>query len=190
MSERLSATPAGVVLCPLDLVADGAARNFVLQLRAGRFHGFVVRRDDRVHGYVDRCPHAGLPLAQQLDGYLTPDGDLIACSWHGALFRVDDGLCVGGPCVGQRLTSWPVAVNDGQIVTAAPAAAPDVLPSQREDHPMPETDKTAAANKANAEEIKRMDQLERGARGNILSEADADADQELPPADGPPPLPN
>ena len=119
---RVFATPAGVKLGPLGQIADGKARNFVLQLRAGRFHGFVVRRGDEVHGYVDRCPHAGVPLAQELDGYLTRDardgGALIQCSWHGALFRIEDGLCVGGPCAGQRLQAWPVAVLDEMIVTA------------------------------------------------------------------------
>lgn len=115
---RLSETPAGVRLGPVDLVADGKARNFVLQLRAGRFHGFVVRRGDAVHGYVDRCPHAGLPLAQRLDDYLSPAGDLIQCSWHGALFRIEDGACVGGPCAGARLATWPVELRDGWIVTA------------------------------------------------------------------------
>jgi nitrite reductase/ring-hydroxylating ferredoxin subunit len=115
--ERLSATPAGVTLGPLDLIPDGTARNFVLELRAGRFHGFVVRQGTSVQGYVDRCPHMGLPLAQQLDAYLTDDRSLIACSWHGALFRVDDGACVGGPCAGAALQPWAVAVADGMIVT-------------------------------------------------------------------------
>ena len=115
---RLFATPAGVALGPLDAIADAAARNYVLQLRAGRFHGFVVRRGEAAWGYVDRCPHAFVPLAKRLDDYLSPSGELIACSWHGALFRVEDGLCVGGPCVGARLTPWPVAVVAGGLVTA------------------------------------------------------------------------
>ena len=114
---RVYATPAGVGLGPSDLIPDGTARNFVLQLRAGRFHGFVVRQGELVHGYVDRCPHAGVPLAQRLDGYLTPAGDFIVCSWHGALFRIEDGLCLGGPCVGQSLTPWPVLIDAGQIIT-------------------------------------------------------------------------
>ncbi len=117
-SERLFATPPGVRLGPLAAIASGKARNYVLQMRAGRFHGFIVRRDDEVFGYVDRCPHAGVPLAQVLDDYLTPGGDHIACSWHGALFTIEGGLCVGGPCIGQRLTAWPVAVVAGEIVTA------------------------------------------------------------------------
>ncbi|MBB4857972.1 nitrite reductase/ring-hydroxylating ferredoxin subunit [Novosphingobium chloroacetimidivorans] len=114
----LSATPAGVRLCPLVDIAESSARNFVLAMRAGRFHGFVVRRGDAVFGYVDRCPHAGLPLAQTLDDYLAPGGSQIVCSWHGALFRVEDGHCVGGPCAGAALTAWPVTVADGWIVTA------------------------------------------------------------------------
>lgn len=119
MSGKLFSTPGGIVLGPLAEIADGAARNFVLQMRAGRFHGFVVRTGQGVHGYVDRCPHMQVPLARHLDAYLTPAGDFIACSWHGALFERDSGLCVAGPCAGQRLTAWPVTVRDGAIVTVA-----------------------------------------------------------------------
>ncbi len=115
---RIWETRAGISLGPLDLIADGGARNYVLQIGDKRFHGFVVRRGEAVFGYVDRCPHQGLPLAQQLDQYLTPDGGLIACSWHGAVFSVEEGVCVGGPCVGARLTPWPVEAREGRIVTA------------------------------------------------------------------------
>jgi nitrite reductase/ring-hydroxylating ferredoxin subunit len=115
---RIWETRAGINLGPLDLIADGAARNYVLQIGDKRFHGFVVRRGEAVFGYVDRCPHQGLPLAQELDRYLTPDGDLIMCSWHGAVFSVEEGACVGGPCLGARLTSWPVEVREGRVVTA------------------------------------------------------------------------
>lgn len=118
VTERLAATPPGVRLGPIDLIADGGARNFVLEMKAGRFHGFAVRVGDAVHGYVDRCPHMGLPLAQLLDAYLTDDGSLIQCGWHGALFRIADGVCVGGPCSGAALASWPLQVRDGAILTA------------------------------------------------------------------------
>ena len=116
--QRATATPAGVVLCELSLLPDPGARGFVLQIGEAYFHGFVVRRDGAVHGYVDRCPHAGLPLPQRLDVYLTLDESLIQCSWHGALFRIDDGVCVGGACAGARLTPWPVTVINGRVATA------------------------------------------------------------------------
>jgi nitrite reductase/ring-hydroxylating ferredoxin subunit len=114
--DRLTATPPGVPLGPLDQIADGAARNFVIELRAGRFHGFVVRRGDAAYGYVDKCPHMGLPLAQKLDEYVA--ADKIVCSWHGALFDIATGACLGGPCPGTTLTRWPVRVEAGTIITA------------------------------------------------------------------------
>ena len=116
--ERLTSTPAGVTLGTFDLIADGGARGFVLQIGARYFHGFVVRRGAAVHGFVDRCPHMGVPLARELDQYLSPLSDHIACGWHGALFRVEDGHCVGGPCAGSALIAWPVIVRDGMLVTA------------------------------------------------------------------------
>ena len=116
--ERAYETPAGVALCPLDAIADGGARNFVLQIGEAFFHGFVVRQGETVHGYVDLCPHQGRPLTPKLDEYLTPDKTLIHCVWHGALFRIEDGFCVGGPCAGARLKRWPVEVEQGIIVTA------------------------------------------------------------------------
>ena len=116
LTERLTATPPGIALGPLDQIADGAARNFVIEMRAGRFHGFVVRRGDEAFGYVDRCPHMGLPLAQTLDDYVA--GGMIACSWHGAMFDIASGKCLGGPCSGTALTQWPIEIRDGTILTA------------------------------------------------------------------------
>lgn len=116
--ERLTATPPGIAVAALDDLADPGARAVVIEIGDRRFHGFLVRRGMAVTGFVDRCPHMGLPLAQRLDAYLTPDSDLVACSWHGALFRPDDGTCVAGPCPGQSLTPWPVTVAGGVVRTA------------------------------------------------------------------------
>lgn len=114
---RVFNTPAGVSLGPLSQIEDGKARNFVLQIGDAYFHGFVVRQGDEVFGYVDRCPHAGLPLAEELDDYLTPQGDYIACQWHGALFSISSGRCIGGPCAGDSLMVWPVRNDNGTLIT-------------------------------------------------------------------------
>jgi nitrite reductase/ring-hydroxylating ferredoxin subunit len=120
VQDRLTHTPAGVTLCALGDLPDPGARNFVLEIGDRRFHGFVVRRGDAVAGFVDSCPHMGLPLAKRLDDYLTDDGALIGCDWHGALFRPEDGLCVGGPCQGQSLKPWPIEIVGGMVRTTRP----------------------------------------------------------------------
>ncbi len=76
-----------------------------------------MRRGGSIAGFVDRCPHAGNPLAAFGDRYLTGEGDLILCAAHGALFRPLDGVCIGGPCAGAALTPWPVRVEDGTVFT-------------------------------------------------------------------------
>jgi nitrite reductase/ring-hydroxylating ferredoxin subunit len=108
---------AGVVLCPLADIPEPGARGFNFRVGEAMFAGFIVRAAGEVRGYVDRCPHAGFPLALFGDRYLTREGDLVICATHGALFRPLDGVCVGGPCAGERLASWPVRVEDETVVT-------------------------------------------------------------------------
>lgn len=108
----------GVTLCALADLADPGSKGFRFREDGKMFAGFVVQIGGEIRGYVDSCPHAGWPLAAWDDRYLTREGDLILCGGHAALFRPGDGLCIAGPCADQRLTPWPVAVIDGQIVTA------------------------------------------------------------------------
>lgn len=111
--------PAGVVLCALEDLPDPGAKGFAFRRGEAAFAGFVVRKDGTVRGYVDSCPHARWPLASIGDRYLTREGDLILCSGHGALFRIEDGACVSGPCEGRGLEAWPVAAHpDGTVRTA------------------------------------------------------------------------
>ena len=109
---------AGTRLCALADIADPGSKGFLFRAENKLFLGFVVRLGDEVFGYLDRCPHNGFPLAPQPDQYLTREGDLILCGAHGALFRLGDGLCVGGPCAGAKLWSWPVRVEGDAVVAA------------------------------------------------------------------------
>jgi nitrite reductase/ring-hydroxylating ferredoxin subunit len=89
---RDAAAPAtGTRLCALADIGDPGAKGFVFRAGERLFTGFVVRVGHNAFGYVDRCPHAGMPLAAFGDRYLTREGDLILCASHGALFRLDDG---------------------------------------------------------------------------------------------------
>ena len=118
MAASNPARPApGLLLCALAEIADPGARGFRFRTGEALFAGVVVRRGGLVAGYEDRCPHAGWPLAAPGDRFLTRGGEHILCSGHGALFRLEDGGCVAGPCAGDHLQSWPVVVRNGQVFT-------------------------------------------------------------------------
>lgn len=107
-------------LCRLDEVPDGGTRGF--PPAPGGFTGlFALRRGERVQVWVNSCPHLGVPLDWAPDQFLGYGGTRIVCSTHGAEFRLDDGLCLRGPCKGDRLEAVPVTVEDG--VVRVPEAA-------------------------------------------------------------------
>lgn len=102
-------------LCALSEIDDPGSREFSWGEGGWPLSLFVVRRGNSVWGYVNRCPHAGHELNLMPDDFLTRDGDLIMCRSHGAQFRIDDGLCVFGPCPGTQLQAVDVKIIDGSV---------------------------------------------------------------------------
>lgn len=87
-------------LCHIDTIPDGDSK----ELRAANHSLIAVRQQQQVYVYLNRCPHRGIPLEWQPDRFLDLERRFIQCSTHGALFRIDTGLCIQGPCNGQALT--------------------------------------------------------------------------------------
>jgi nitrite reductase/ring-hydroxylating ferredoxin subunit len=104
-----------VTICKLADLGNGDSRGVTLE-QAGRSHDiFVVVHDGRVFAYLNRCPHTGAPLDWVPDRFLSLDGMHIQCANHAALFRIEDGACVAGPCNGTGLAALPVEINDGTV---------------------------------------------------------------------------
>ncbi len=107
--------PAGTLLCRSDELAEGEARNFRFGGGVSLFEVFLVRKEGVVRGYVNRCPHAQTPLDWQSDEFFNRSKTMLLCGTHGALFRIDDGFCVRGPCPGRSLVAVPIEIADGEI---------------------------------------------------------------------------
>ncbi len=105
----------GTVICRLDDIPEGGARGFTVDRDGERAEIFVLRRGGTVYAYVNRCPHMGTPLDWAPDRFLSRDRRHILCATHGALFRIEDGFCVAGPCAGDSLEPVTVA-TDGDAV--------------------------------------------------------------------------
>ena len=86
-------------LCAPQELAEGQSRGFVLD----QLNLLAVRRDGQVHAYINRCPHRGIALEWRPDDFLDDSRSLIRCATHGALFLIESGECVAGPCSGQSL---------------------------------------------------------------------------------------
>ncbi|MFJ4347236.1 Rieske (2Fe-2S) protein [Pseudomonas sp. NPDC089401] len=87
------------LLCASNALAEGQSRAFSVDGIAL----FGVRRQGQVYLYRNRCPHRGIPLNWAEDAFLDDSASLIHCAHHGALFLIDSGECVAGPCEGEVL---------------------------------------------------------------------------------------
>lgn len=96
------------VLCRVAELAPTGCREFRLGGGDWPLKGFVVQTGSGVRAYLNRCPHRALPLNLVPDRFLAPDGAVLVCSMHGAIFEKATGLCVAGPCFGQALVALPV----------------------------------------------------------------------------------
>ena len=98
--------PGHVVTARLSDDAEGRPREALVLLdEAGE-----------ARAYVNRCRHLPIPLDGGSRVLLTQDGSHLRCGTHGALYRLHDGECVLGPCVGLRLEALPIVIRDGWVV--------------------------------------------------------------------------
>ena len=110
-----------VTVCRFEDLDDPDSREFRIGAGDWPFKGFVVRKGDAVFAYQNYCMHVGHPLNWLPDRFLTEDGLQIVCSSHGAVYAIDSGLCVSGPCRGKALRRLTVEIRDGDVVVAGPA---------------------------------------------------------------------
>lgn len=101
-------------LCQLDQLSVPGSAAF----RQGDLDFFVVRVGEVVAAYENHCPHVGSPLDWVPGRFLDFERQNILCATHGARFRVADGVCFEGPCVGKFLTSVPIRVDAGAVYLA------------------------------------------------------------------------
>ena len=114
------------VLCRLADLPDNGCREFRLGAGDWPLRGFVLRLAEQVQAYVNQCAHLHYPLNYRPNEFLTPDGGLILCRVHGALFEKLTGRCVAGPCYGRSLISLPVRIEAGYVLLGD-EADPDEL---------------------------------------------------------------
>ena len=70
---RPRAPEPGAVLGPLEDVPDGDAKEYVFGRGTTVFSMFVVRRGEKVYGYLNICPHYSSPLNYRAGEFLNED---------------------------------------------------------------------------------------------------------------------
>ena len=106
-------------LCSIEDIPDGDA----IGVATPEGEIMLVRQGREIFAYRNSCPHLGIELNFMPDEFLDTDKRYIHCINHGALFQIEDGLCVFGPCNGQSLTPVPLkAIGDVLWLESSPSS--------------------------------------------------------------------
>ncbi len=111
-------------LCAVDDIADGGSDRFEATIDGKPQWVMAIRQGDTVYTYLNSCPHIGSPLDFKPGEFLNEDRTHIICTTHAALFRIEDGHCIFGPCEGDGLTPVPGEVRNGIVYVAGRSALP------------------------------------------------------------------
>ncbi len=103
------------VLCKTTDIEDPGSKSFELKIKRKTRSIFVVHKDSNFFAYYNKCPHTGASLEWQEHQFLDLDKALIQCATHDALFIIDSGECIAGPCSGDSLQALPLTIKNGEI---------------------------------------------------------------------------
>jgi nitrite reductase/ring-hydroxylating ferredoxin subunit len=106
-----------IPLCKSHEIIDPGSKSFEFKHGRETVSLFVVHKDGALNAYINSCPHTGVNLEWQEDRFLDMDNMYIQCSTHDALFEVDSGVCIAGPCVGDALQPVELVI-EGDAVSA------------------------------------------------------------------------
>ena len=101
-------------LCQFDDIPDPGSKGISLG-NSDEVEIFIVKKTNEIYAYKNECPHTGATLEWTPNQFLSLDNDFIQCSVHGAIFNIQDGGCVRGPCIGASLESKGIVVENGEV---------------------------------------------------------------------------
>ncbi len=104
-----------IKVCKLSALSGTGSLGFYITEVAPERNIFIVFEDDQVYAYENRCPHTQAPLEWSPHKFLNSSKDHIQCANHGALFEIDSGRCVYGPCLEQSLAKISVEISQGSV---------------------------------------------------------------------------
>ena len=105
-----------ISLCTIKDIPDPGSKSFQITNNDKLLDIFVIHKDSKFHAFVNRCPHTGINLEWQEDQFLDIEQNFIQCSSHGALFEIETGNCIHGPCAGDSLTPIDLKIINDVII--------------------------------------------------------------------------
>lgn len=105
-----------LVVCESATLEEGGSGvRFNVLYNGEAVSAFVVRVDNEVRGFLNRCSHVPVELDWNYGEFLDDSGRVIVCATHGASYDGATGDCLGGPCSGNPLVRLNISEANGHV---------------------------------------------------------------------------
>ena len=108
------------VIIPKKKLSNLVARSFETKIAGQIIKGIVIQKDGAYFAYQNLCMHLAVTLDLNDENFFTHDKTHLQCHMHGAMYEVETGFCVAGPCQGTRLKSLELRVEPNRLVIRVP----------------------------------------------------------------------
>ena len=104
-----------IFIATVDEITNPGSKGLSINLDDTKLELFIIKKDSQINVYKNSCPHTQGPLDWTPDQFLDLDNNHIQCANHGALFEINSGLCIYGPCKAESLKTLPFTIRDENI---------------------------------------------------------------------------
>ena len=116
MPDHADNSDNSIFICDSSQIEEGGRGvRFPLTAAGEDAVGFVVRFEQEVRGYLNRCAHVPMEFDWNQGEFFESSGLYLMCATHGALYEPDTGKCAGGPCRGGSLKKIKVIEKEQKI---------------------------------------------------------------------------
>ncbi len=102
-------------LCDSETLIDGEFVELQAEADGRRMFLIGTRYQGQARVWLNVCPHQGRPLNWAPNQFLKDAEGQLVCAAHGAVFELEQGACVSGPCQKAALTALDID-DDGTRV--------------------------------------------------------------------------
>jgi nitrite reductase/ring-hydroxylating ferredoxin subunit len=107
--------PPRFAVCPSAALENGQHRKLKMVFEGREEECLVLRFDDRVYAYINRCVHMPRRLDCEQSRIFDRTGRHLRCSMHGIVYRPETGASLSTMCEGERLRAVGVYEEDGEV---------------------------------------------------------------------------
>ncbi|UOO89263.1 Rieske 2Fe-2S domain-containing protein [Vitreoscilla massiliensis] len=79
----------------------------------------IIQKDQRYYAYENVCPHFSVQLDYKEGQFSLYQNQVIMCAHHSALFDIETGVCIDGPCKGKQLQVIEIEHKNAKIFLAS-----------------------------------------------------------------------